>query len=220
MFGLEILAVSSLLHLAGGPVKCTLPQAPRIVVSPQSDPVRYVYNLGSGALGQMPTDTVNPYGAGVDTATGGLRKDAPTFRIQAHIGYQQWPALGVFCMYYDRVRLDIHLKPTIYIAREYGPGPCREAILEHERKHVRVDREIMNKYAGLMGRAVQDRVDSIGVVGPFKISQLQQMQDLMIGYVSKTVEAQEKALQAEMRQRQAAVDSLQEYEQVGAICRR
>lgn len=216
--GLETLATAGWLILAGNMV-CTVPRAPDIRVNPVSAQIQYEYNLTSAQLDSFKTDTINPYAPGTDTSTGGLRHDRPAVKTEVRWGVQHDSARQVACLWYERIDITIELQPKIYIAREKQKDrACREAIEQHELKHVTVDREVINRYARDIGNAVKMAVDGAGAMGPFPYNDLEEVQKRLVEHVRAAVDSRKLLLYQDMARQQAAVDSLEEYERVSKIC--
>lgn len=220
--GLEI-AAAGLLTLAGGKaasVQCSVSKAPVINVRPVTRDIEYDFSKPAKMLTAMGSDTVNPYSPSTDTITGGLTVDMPQTKIEVQFGGVQYPG-DVVCAWYDTVTIIIELQPKIYVAKENaGKRACREAILEHEQKHVRVGREIFNEYAQSVGLAVQGAVNDAGAVGPFNGSRMEETKKTLMEHVKSAITANELKLRKEIRERQGKVDSYEEYERVSAICRK
>jgi hypothetical protein len=221
------IVMSGLLMLAGAraadaqamPVQCAVPDAPTVSVTPVSDEIQNDYSTSSRDLSMKKTDTASPYPAGTDSATGGLRVDTPTIATAVKYGDATYPGLHQSCLWYHSIDVTIKLSPHIYIAREYNAlGPCRDAIMAHELHHVDVDREMMNKYSYIIGQAVQEVVDKTGAVGPIDADAVPANGQQLIDAVSAAIKTVQQPLQDEMRQRQAQVDSLEEYKRISAIC--
>lgn len=206
------------LHLAGGQA-CKVPRAPQVVVTPVTKPVVYDFSRTVAELSAMKSDTVNPYGPGADTATGGLRFNETELRVSVRVGYEQRLPRGV-CMWYDTVEVQVELAPRVYVAKEFGRGACHKEILAHEQRHVRVDREIINRYVQSMGDLVRQIVNASGAAGPFPQSEIPARQDRMVALIRDGILSQKAELEAYIRKRQAEVDTLEEYERVSAICHR
>ncbi len=200
-------------------VRCTVPKPPVIQVLPKTADIRYDYSRTTDQLTSMGSNTVNPYAANLDTTTGGLRSDAAKIASNIKMGTQTYPALNVGCIWYDSIVVNIALNPVIYIAKEYQQEPCKSAITEHEIKHVSVDREVMNKYALEIGRAIQSSVNQAGALGPFNAQEMPQHQDRLIKHIQSAIDSQQLMLEKEMRQRQGQIDSIQEYQRVSKICK-
>ncbi|MCM2344375.1 MAG: hypothetical protein NDJ24_07425 [Alphaproteobacteria bacterium] len=200
-------------------VTCSVPKAPMITVTPQTADIKYDYSKTAKQLTQQGSNTVNPYAANVDTTTGGLRSDTPKMRSNVKMGTLTYPSLKVGCIWYDTIEVGIELNPVIFIAKEFQREPCKSAILKHELKHVTVDRDVMNKYAMEIGKAVQIAVNQAGALGPFNVADINMQQDRLIGHIQSAINSQQLLLDKEMRQKQAQVDSLEEYEQVSKVCK-
>lgn len=200
-------------------VKCHVPKAPVIQVLPQTANIRYDFNQTTKELTAQGSNTVNPYGGNVDTTTGGLRADAVKMKSNVKMGTLTYPSLGVGCVWYDSVTVNINLNPVIFVAKEYQQEPCRSAILEHETKHVTVDRIVMNKYAAEVGIAVQKAVNDAGAMGPFNVNEMPGHQERLIEHIQSAIKSKELSLEKEMRRQQAGVDTLDEYGRVSKICK-
>ena len=201
-----------------GPMVCRVETAPRIEVNVKTDAIDYDYSHLARELAAMETSKASPYPPGADTVTGGLREDHPTIgsKIDLSIAYSNWKKAG--CMQYKSIGIEMHLRPKIYVAREYDTGTCRKAVLTHELKHVQVDREVANKYAGLIAQALQETVNRVGAIGPYKRENDEAVKAQAGGYISAAMDRIEKAMEIELRERQSQVDRLEEYRQVGSFC--
>lgn len=200
-------------------VRCAVPKAPVIQVLPKTADIRYDYSRTTEQLTSMGSNTVNPYAANLDTTTGGLRADAAKIASNIKMGTQTYPALNVGCIWYDSIIVNISLSPVIYIAREYQQEPCKSAIIEHEIRHVSVDRDVMNKYALEIGRAIQSSVNQAGALGPFNAQEMPRHQDRLIKHIQSAIDSQQLMLEKEMRTRQGQIDSIEEYQRVSNICK-
>lgn len=218
MLGLDLLAAApSMMAHVDSPV-CVVRRAPVISVTPESREIRFDMSQTTAQLTALQSDTVSPYAPGTVTVTDGIRRDRPVTSIKITQNVEQDPVRSIFCMTYNTIEVNIKLQPVIYIAREVAPGPCRNAVIEHEKKHVRVDREIVNDFSQRIGYAVQAAVNEIGAVGPLNMGGEKNAQKAMNEHISNAVKSLELPMFTEMRRRQAEVDSLQEYERVNRIC--
>ncbi len=215
MFGLDVIAVSGYLMLAGsGLVECKLPRAPQIEVYPKTAPTAYDFSKTLEELNQIQADTISPYGNHA-TTTFGLHEGRLLVSWKTGLGIRKWDALGLGCIYYDKIEVTIELNPVVYVVKEFIPGTCRHrAVLNHEKKHVRVDREIANKYAREIGEALREGVNKMGAVGPYRLEDLQKNQDQMTEYVNSLVRSVQARMLQEQVRRQQAVDTHEEYERV------
>lgn len=214
-----ILTVADPAAQAGG-MACVVEKAPSITVKVQTEEIDYDYSRNAAELGKLKTDSVSPYAPGADTVSGGLREDHPEIRSQIEWALKYEPKRNVGCMWYDTIEIIIHLKPKIYVAKEfYASQPCREAILQHERRHVEVDRKVMNKYAAGMGKAVQNAVNNAGAMGPFNMDDQEKIKTLSGKHIESALDSQRLLMEKEMRSLQSQVDSLEEYKRVSSFCR-
>ena len=222
IFGPEILAANMILTLAsakGGAQGCVMKEAPAIRVDLKTDNIVYNYSRSAAELSREQINTVSPYAPGTDSISGGLRIDKPEMKseITWNISYNQRSQVG--CMWYDDITISLHLRPHIYVAREFNKAGCREAILEHERKHVEIDRRVMNKYAASVGRAVQAAVDQAGILGPFNMRELEKMKAISSKHIESAIASQSLLMDKEMAELQGQVDSLEEYQRVSSYCK-
>jgi hypothetical protein len=202
-----------------GPMACRVEAAPQINVAVRSDDIHYDYSKSAAELKALENNKASsPYPPGADTATGGLRADHPTVAtsVTLDIVSNLWSKQG--CARYKSIDIEIHLRPQIYVAKEYDTGVCRQAVLAHELKHVQVDRDVMNKYAAIIAPQVQDIVNRIGALGPFGAESTEAVKAQAAGYVTVATDRIEKAMETELNTRQKDVDSLEEYRYVGSFC--
>lgn len=202
-------------HTAVAADKCYVPKAPTIKITPISEDIQYDFSLSTEQLNQK--RSANGIAVDADSTTGGLRHDQPEMRMAVKWGYNQYPD-DTFCGWYDEVEVTITLRPTIFIAKDFNKKGCREAILEHERQHVEVDRRVMNKYVHDIGNAIQKSVDRVGAIGPYHKSDLERIQKKMIRRVEDAVASEELMLNKAMEEQQAIVDTPEEYKRVSQIC--
>lgn len=225
IFAADMMAAKAALILVSGSagghmdMVCTVRSAPAVKVTVETDEIDYDFTKTAKNLGAIKHDTVSPYAPGTDTVSGGLREDHPETRAAISWSMEYNPDNNLGCMWYDKIEITVRLDPKIYVAKEFNVGNCREAILAHERRHVAVDREVMNKYAANMGRAVQKAIDKAGAMGPFNMNDQKKMQDASSQYIQSALRPQRLAMEKEMRAKQAQVDSLAEYQRVSGHCK-
>lgn len=224
IFAADIMAVKAALILVSGAaggdsgMVCAVRTVPAIKVNVETDAIDYDFTKSAHHLSAIKNDTVSPYAPGTDTVSGGLREDHPQTRAAISWSMEYDPDKNIGCMWYDTVEITVSLNPKIYVAKEFNVGNCREAILAHERRHVAVDRDVMNKYARNMGQAVQRAINQAGAMGPFHMNDSKKMQDLSSAYIERAMKPQRDAMEKEMRIKQGQVDSLQEYQRVSTHC--
>lgn len=222
MFGLEYIMAGHLLTLAGYQIECTMKQAPEITVRAKGleteiDTSKSIRDLNAF---KPSIDTKSPYGEGVETHIEGMMHGQIGLRGGYMFATETYSELGKVCMYVSNVEVIFEVDPKIYIAREYTPGSCHyNAVLEHERKHVKVDRMIVNKYTNIVVKAVNNTLKKVGYVhGPYDVSQLPALQKQIGGIVDSVIEQFYKNMNAERKALQQQVDSLEEYRRVDSMC--
>jgi hypothetical protein len=208
-------------HLASGSIECRLKKAPQIHVAASDTSVRYDHSKSQRQLDTLETDTVSPYGASVQTHVGGLMAGEVSISQNIRILQESWEHLNAGCLYVDSIRVDIHIKPVIYIANQYPKDGCMyQAIMEHEKKHIEVDRRIVNKYTKIIIAGLDKAFKKLGYMqGPFRIAELKQKQEMMQQYSQDIVRHYSSEMSAERRELQQEVDNIQEYERVQSLCR-
>ena len=221
-FGPDILAMPLAMALAASPaghsLDCIMPKAPQVSVKVITADIRYDFSKSSRDLSLLKGDSVSPYAPGSDVVSGGLREDHPSINTQMEWEVEIDQRRNVACMWYQKITVQIRLEPKIYVAREFNNGPCRDAVLQHEHKHVDMDRIVLNKFAADTGQAVQKAVDSTGVLGPFNYSDVEQVKDRASRQIEAVMDARRAQMEKDMAARQSQIDSLAEYERVSQFC--
>jgi hypothetical protein len=228
MWGIDFIHnAAGILMLAAGPgaLTCTVPEAPRVIITPRTADIKYDFSKSEAELTAMAREkgtTPNAARHDVNTHVGGLRHDRPQTNTNVTVKgmTETWNDKPTrVCLWYGTVELVIDLRPVIYLAREKNvPGACREEILEHERRHVQVDREVMNKFARDVGAAIQREVDMAGAQGPYPAVNTEAVRSRMADRIHKLVDAHTAAMTRTMDARQALVDSPEEYKRISDIC--
>ncbi|MCB1562881.1 MAG: hypothetical protein KDJ75_04835 [Alphaproteobacteria bacterium] len=222
MLPFDVLTAGSLLIMAASSPSslCMPPEPARINVIPKSEEIKYDYSKNLAALQAQSVDTVNPYDFGSITHTKAFMRGSVSMSPSVRVGYKDFTAQGASCIWYDTINIEIAIDPTIVIASEVYADSCmRRAVLEHEMKHVNVDRQIVNKYAQIIGQKVYNGLKERGFsAGPIPTPYRQAAVDRMNKTVSQLIDLEYKKMNIERQERQQAVDSLQEYESVGKKC--
>ncbi len=222
MIGIDPLTISSLLILAGASTSaiCPKPKPTKINIVPYTAKVKYDYHKSLKQIQNYSTDTVDPYGFHGQTITQGFMKGQIELRHKIKFGQIKNKHYGIACAWYNEITVNINIDPTIVIAKELYRDKCmRKAILDHELKHVRVDREIVNKYSKIMGDKLMNALRSRGFsAGPFELKRMNEVTYKMQKVVQQVLELEYKKLGIEREERQREVDSLGEYNKVDSKC--
>lgn len=205
--------------LAQGKVWCKAQQAPQIKITASANTLKYDFTQTEDDLGKFKIDTKSPYAKHVITDVGGLMKGGIEMRQTMQVKNLTHSGLKQVCMWYSQVAVDIKFDPTIYIAKEFPPGSCRhKAIMGHEMKHVQVDRQMVNKYAALIGKAIQKEIDAKPVYGPASVTQKAALEKQMNMRMEQIMKSNSNIMDAERSLLQQQIDSIEEYERVNNLC--
>ncbi len=222
MFGIDPLTVSTLLVLAAGgrALECPDREPTKINMVPKTADVEYDPSQTLAEIQEYSMDTVDPYGFHGQTITQAFMKGSIGLEHNIKFGQAQMSKYNAACVWYDTITVELKIDPTIVIAKEIYNDRCmRKAVLEHELKHVRVDREIVNKYAKIMGKKLYVALKSRGFsAGPFPAEQSQDVAEKMQRVVHQILDLEYQKLGIERMERQRDVDSLGEYNRVDELC--
>ena len=198
---------------------CPNKGAPDVVISLSSNSIDYDYSKSKNQLKSFKIDTKSPYDQSAHTEVGGLMNGEITVNTNVSFG---WATDGInkdTCFWYDQVQVKMHIDPTILVANEHPEGTCmHSSILEHEMKHIKVDRRVLQKYKGLLQSDLKRVTGKVGVIGPVSNSSRDRIRQKMMAVIEKTVSSRTQAMYAERRRLQQAVDSLSEYKRVASRC--
>jgi hypothetical protein len=222
MIGIDPLVMTSLLVLASGgkTLACPDHEPTQINVQPVTEEVQYDYSQGLKALQGYSMDTVDPYSFHGQTVTQGFMKGGVSLEQKLEFGQALMKRYGAACVWYDTITVKIKIDPTIVIASELYKDPCmKKAVIGHELKHVRVDREIVNKYARVMGKKLFSELKSRGFeAGPFPAEDMEGIMSKMQRVVKQILEFEVQKMSIERTEKQRDVDSLDEYNRVDELC--
>lgn len=224
MFGIDPLTISSALILAGNAagsaIVCPAHEPTKINIIPRTEKVKYDYRQTLKKIQNYSTDTVDPYGFHGTTITQGFMKGRVQLKHKVKLGTYVNETYGYACIWYQDITVELHIEPTIVIAKELYKDKCmRNAILGHELKHVRVDREIVNKYAKSMGSKLLSALKSRGFsAGPMQKDRLEEVSQKMLRVVYQILELENKKMGVDRQEKQREVDSLEEYNSVDEKC--
>lgn len=198
---------------------CQMTKAPVVNIRASTDKISYNFTTSEKSLNGFDVDTINPYGKNVITDVGGLMKGGIETSQSMRFSTLTNPRLREVCYWYDTVDVNIHINPTIYIASEFPQGSCmHNAIMEHEQKHVTVDREMVNKYAQLIGNAIKAETDRQPIYGPVPLAQEKAIEAAIKSKMQSIVTNLIAQMDQERKTRQQVVDNLSEYQRVNALC--
>jgi hypothetical protein len=190
----------------------------KIIVAPQSEKVFIKNNVDVETLGRQ--GAYSPYDKGAKTETLGLTATQYKYQYQSVYQLSSWPALNKGCVYYDQINVALSLDPIIYIASRFPPGSCRyNATLLHERKHVAVDRMIVNDYSRYIGQAIQQVLMKMPPsYVSIDVAQIPLQQEKLNNLITRTVDPLIKRMQQDREYRQRQIDTVGEYNYISGLC--
>ncbi len=224
MFGLGIV-VAGLLYMSATPasaaLECHAKTSPRINVRPTKSRIKYDFTKSKAQLNSVNVDTISPYGPRHKTSVSGLMSGSIQLKSNISFLHETQPYSGRGCVYLKAVNVRIHVEPTIFIAREFPKDGCMHtAILAHEFKHVEVDQRIVNKYINRIGTAITKFVDLKGhEYGPIRAERMSGLQAEVGNELNAVVREMNDLMNEERREKQQAIDNLEEYEAIGTRCK-
>lgn len=199
---------------------CPAKPAGKINIIWSSDAVKYDFTKSQAQMDAMETDTVNPYDRHVKTHVGGMMKGGVSLQSSIQVAGLTYPQSKVTCQWVDKMDVEIAIDPTIFIANQHKKGSCRHrAILEHEMKHVYVDRAVVKKYAPMIKSHLQKAIVKVGIVGPKPERRKKEFHKKITDYMEKQLKAVTDKMYAERKALQAKVDTKEEYDRVSNLCR-
>lgn len=213
--------VAGYFHLAAADIECKLKKAPQIHVVASDTKVEYDHTKSQVALDKMGSDTVSPYGKGVTSHVGGLMAGEVSISQNIRIMTETFPSYNAGCLYIDSMKVEIHIDPKIFIAREFPKTGCMySAVMEHEKKHIQADRLIVNKYTSIIVKGLDAALKKTGYAyGPYSVRDIPEQQKQIQLYTQSIVHSYSAKMNAERKKMQQDIDSLQEYERVNNLCR-
>lgn len=214
-----ILAFFAMSPVSGAEVKCKPQPMGKVHVTWGSDNIEYDFTKSQLQMDRIENDTENPYGRNIKTHVGGLMQGGIDIQFNAQVAVLEYQRVKKVCQWVDNIKVSIKIDPKILIARDHKRGSCKhKAILDHEMKHVFVDREIVKKYVPIYKSELGKALRKVGIVGPKDSSESRKYQDKINGYLEKQLKIITDKMYAERTKRQQGVDTLEEYERVAGLC--
>jgi len=202
-------------------VKCPARTAPVVNILPFRSDIVYDFTQSKEALTQLSQGSYSPYEAHKQTVTLGLSNPEIAISSYTQASAKQIPEKRTHgCVFLHKIDLKINLDPKVYVANDFKEGSCmHKAVLEHEMKHVRVNREVINEYVQKMGVALQKTINARnGAYGPIPVADVPKVQENFVNSFNRIVMQYNEAMLKEAARRQQGVDTIEEYESVGADC--
>lgn len=221
MFVFDPVTAASLLVLASAqPQACPQPPPVAINVTPKTDGIDYDYKQSMTTIQSVKTDTPDPYGIHSASVTQGFMEGQISFKRSAELDHKIINRQGDVCLWYKNIDITIEIDPKIVIAREIQKDRCMAAaVMAHEKKHINVDRKVVNEAAKNIGDKIYAAIKAQNfVVGPVPYDQAEAQATAMLAEIAAIADAEFKAMGAKRNADQSAVDTREEYDRVSAMC--
>lgn len=187
-----------------------------IDLTPVFDEPAYDYSLGIGALQGLSQDPSHIVHGSHHGLTLGLTRYEPVLEFRVPVRSITFPG-GLACAHVQHVDVTIgYRNVTVYIPHEVPQGSCGfNEVMLHEQKHIAVNRAILNEYAPLITKKLQDYLRLNGVFREQNSDYAIELLNKKLKAILDDVSAQ---ISVENQRRQQLVDSPQEYRRVSATC--
>jgi hypothetical protein len=145
----------------------------------------------------------------------GLTLNKLTLKIAAELNYRDIHR-GSRCIYPGRIVLTISSEQHVFVDARYPEGSCeRQAVLDHERDHIRINREAARAHEGALRRAVAGLL----AAHPYYFVPVNQPpQDAYIGAIREVAKPILDAIKSDARRHHAELDSPDGYATIRARC--
>lgn len=200
--------------------QCDLPAPVNISIEPATAKLEMDYSRSLTDIQKVKTDTVDPYGIHSNSITQGFMEGQISMKRTVDLDYDTHMGGRKVCLWYKSIDIAIDIKPKIVIASEVKRDRCmHKAVLDHEKKHVDVDRDLVNEYAKIIGQDLYKALKQKGFVSkPVAAKDAQAEANKMVKFIMDFTQDKYAQLGQERMKRQGAVDSLEEYERVKGLC--
>lgn len=137
-------------------------------------------------------------------------------RVEMHVSgpILQDPSTGYECIAPQVSVAIVYAPMVVYVAREFPQGTCAyDQILEHEMRHVQVYREHLPKAEAVVRDALKTAFQAEPLYAPAGYANMLLQQKISDGWLT--------FIQGELNkveERQALIDTVQEYARMGTIC--
>ncbi len=199
----------------------TCPMSPIVSVQVQPVSQEMIINRdkSSAELEKFDISTISPYSHHHATQVNGLMRGEMGVETNVSISWRQDQNSGKACFWYQNIDVTINLAPTVYLAKHLKPKSCLyEQVLEHELKHVNVDRRLSNKYATIFKQNIENFIRQNPQSSPYPAYQVEYVKDQMLKSLDREINRINDQMQQERITAQARIDTLREYQRVADAC--
>ena len=152
---------------------------------------------------------------------GGMMVDA--LRMDHEINSKQYHVNknGYSCFQIDKINIDIHLSPKIYIAKEFVKNDCWfNHILSHELQHLDIDRDIADKYRRIINNALKISLSNTDRYwsGPVKEADIIDIKERKKSFINTILRISFDKIKEERAARQSAIDKREDEHPTSSSC--
>lgn len=152
--------------------------------------------------------------------TSGLTRGSITANFRVEMAYRQ-VARGSYCLWPQSAKVTLSYVPEVFIASDYPQGRCRyEDTLHHELRHVKMDQDIVAQQVPLIREMAAKRMAGMTPPGPLPAATLAKVQAGFVGNMKAALQSYMRDLGALRAQKQATIDTRQEYLRASRACAR
>lgn len=146
----------------------------------------------------------------------GLTQSRTELRITPSYRWATYPD-GRACMMLTRVEASWRIVGiTVDIARQYSPGTCQyDVVRDHEAQHVAIARAVYHDWIPKIQARLTDTAKN---VAPILVSDPNRAAGQMTARVMESVQIVQDAYHADLKARQAVIDTAQNYRAESAKC--
>lgn len=124
------------------------------------------------------------------------------------------------CIWLKGINAKFFAFPSIHIANNFPKDSCEyNAILEHEKKHIRVLQDFHKEFAPKFKTALRRVAGGVDAQGPIPASTVESIQQEMNARINTGIQAFNDSILPVLEARQAAIDNPNEYARVEATCK-
>ncbi|HCM83361.1 MAG TPA: hypothetical protein PKW15_00065 [Alphaproteobacteria bacterium] len=200
-------------------ISCNQTTPPKITLERSETPIQYDFAQNRTSLNQIGAEILaaSPGGA-TSSHVGGLTNGTISSNMSTQLQTLTSPD-GSACIWISEVIIRLQYQPIVYVSREFAPGSCyHAAVLEHEHKHVSVDRALITMFAPELQNAIQNVAATKGRAGPISKVQLESTSRTIQKAIEDELNRMMDNLSTVRSARQAQIDTPQEYMRVQRLC--
>jgi hypothetical protein len=148
-----------------------------------------------------------------------IEKGGLTASTQLGISQMRISLDDTTCFTVNKIVYTINYAPSVYVASDFRTMGCRASAIEaHELRHVDTDVQTITDYVPVMKTAIENYAATLHPQGPMPGSDVAAQKQRMASEIGHSVDAQWQELLGLRRQRQATIDTMQNYLRDTALC--